>query len=397
MLPYSSMLKNLTIIFSLSIFCGSISFAAPRAWTNDQGQQIEAEFVKQANGKVTLKLKNGRNATIAISTLSQEDQDFLKEQGSTATKPTKDSKESSSITTPDKWPTHVKGPDDIKLRETKTRDGDDKWHTYHSKHFKFSCQTPLSEEAQETVGRLYENTWSAIRAMPLPFPRVKRDGRNLESKLVKNFDEYAKLGGSAGSSGVYRRSSDGEYTMIPYASLNLSEAGELNPSGKIKSHVLAHEITHHLTCDVLADTWCTEGIADYVGYIPYDGEKLDFTGALAAITQTAIQRGGVLDMPYSLEEFLSLSQDDFYDKKNGGTGAARNYLMGCMAVAFFFHLDGERGIKNFTLYMKNAKGGKDKRALKALLNKRKIEELEADMIKAWKAQGVTVKFKGSSS
>lgn len=66
----------------------TIGDAAARTWTQAaSGNKIEAEFVSSADGNVTVKMSNGKNATVPLSSLSEADQAWLAEQtssGSTA-------------------------------------------------------------------------------------------------------------------------------------------------------------------------------------------------------------------------------------------------------------------------------------------------------------------------
>jgi len=76
----------LYIVAILTVLLGGIGMLAQleaRTWTDAKsGKKIEAEFVKFAAGKVTLKLANGKTVPLDISRLIQSDQDFIKEQGS---------------------------------------------------------------------------------------------------------------------------------------------------------------------------------------------------------------------------------------------------------------------------------------------------------------------------
>ena len=53
--------------------------APGRTWTDKKGKEIEAELVEVKSGMAILKLDNGKTIKKAIATLSQEDQDFIKE------------------------------------------------------------------------------------------------------------------------------------------------------------------------------------------------------------------------------------------------------------------------------------------------------------------------------
>lgn len=61
----------------------AIDSADARTWTQAAtGSKIEAEFLGVSDGGVTLRLADGRQATVQLATLSQEDQDWVAEQSS---------------------------------------------------------------------------------------------------------------------------------------------------------------------------------------------------------------------------------------------------------------------------------------------------------------------------
>ena len=64
------------LVVALGLLMG-VSHA--REFTNTEGQKMVAEPVSVADGKVIFQKVNGKNVSYAVSNLSQEDQDFLKE------------------------------------------------------------------------------------------------------------------------------------------------------------------------------------------------------------------------------------------------------------------------------------------------------------------------------
>ena len=74
----SSNVKHLSLIAICGFFCTSVSQAAPRSFTNTDGKTVEAELVGMEDGAAVLKLGSGSIAKVALSTLSAEDQTFVK-------------------------------------------------------------------------------------------------------------------------------------------------------------------------------------------------------------------------------------------------------------------------------------------------------------------------------
>ena len=52
--------------------------AAPRVWTDLQGRQVNAEFVRLVDSDVVLKQPNGRVARVPLATLSEADKEFIR-------------------------------------------------------------------------------------------------------------------------------------------------------------------------------------------------------------------------------------------------------------------------------------------------------------------------------
>lgn len=60
----------------IAITCALLSFVEARTWTNSEGREITADYIKVAGDDVVLNMK-GKEYNIPIATLSQEDQDHI--------------------------------------------------------------------------------------------------------------------------------------------------------------------------------------------------------------------------------------------------------------------------------------------------------------------------------
>ena len=67
---------------------GSVCNAELRTWTAVNGKEVEAEFVSNNDGQVSLKMKTGKIFKVPLNKLSKTDQDFIVAQSSSAS-PTK--------------------------------------------------------------------------------------------------------------------------------------------------------------------------------------------------------------------------------------------------------------------------------------------------------------------
>ncbi|MEO1859746.1 MAG: SHD1 domain-containing protein, partial [Verrucomicrobiales bacterium] len=72
------------IIVTLPLLLGSVCHAELRTWTAVNGKKVEAEFVSNSDGQVSLKMKSGKVFKVPLDKLSKADQDFLKAKSSPA-------------------------------------------------------------------------------------------------------------------------------------------------------------------------------------------------------------------------------------------------------------------------------------------------------------------------
>ena len=75
-------MRILTLLLLLlfpAVFCGVAQELSPklRTWEAVNGKKVEAQFVSNSDGQVTLRGKNGKTFKVPINKLSQADQDFI--------------------------------------------------------------------------------------------------------------------------------------------------------------------------------------------------------------------------------------------------------------------------------------------------------------------------------
>ncbi len=318
----------------------------------------------------------------------------------------------SELVSPDRWPTQVPAPKNTRLR-VKT-DRDDKksgLSRYETINFQFTSEVPLDDEAQETVGRLFETAYAAVVAMSksLPIERAtrKRPAKNkFRAELYKSVSNYIAAGGPAGSAGVFthrsrttkgkKKESDiiGDKVMMPIDNLGINTDGSVATTD-IDSHVLVHEITHQFTCLNNLPVWANEGFSEYVGYIPYDDGVLDFDKNFEGIVDNGkmrMRRGGEIKYPFTLEEFFLMEKDEMYDYMGNGVDT---YYLSVMCVTYFVHMGDEAGVRAFKAYLRELLKGKknDKKTIKKLYARlRTGEAVQKDFVESWAKQGVKVTF-----
>ena len=180
--------------------------------------------------------------------------------------------------------------------------------------------------------------------------------------------------------------------MIPFPSLGIGANGSVVKED-IDTHALVHELTHQQFLLNNLPIWANEGWAEYVGYVPYVGEDLDFDRGFSLILHAAKQRAdrGALDFDFSLEDFFTMDQQTMYGYMPQGKDT---YMLSVMTVAFFVHLDGKKGVDAMKAYLQALIDGKpaDEAAQELIKPHRSIARLQQDFIRAWKSKKVKVSF-----
>ena len=325
--------------------------------------------------------------------------------------------EGMDVSAPDRWPTQIPVPQGTRLKEVSSRDGQSGF-TYETNNYRFYSQVELDDAGQEAIGRLFECAYAANKAvgrvLPVPRAKGKRASKDkLEVYLYKNMAEYYAHGGPRGSAGVFmslkrvmpegsgagRRITKADekdiihddMVKVPFESLGINEQGRVVKSD-LDSHALVHELTHQCFCLNGLPIWANEGWAEYIGFVPYQYEVLDFDKCFATVLLNAKHLQHTLVFPFSLEDFLRMSQEEMYGHMEGSN--SNTYLLSVMCVCYFVHLSGRPGVKCMRDYM-NAllKGESNERALRKLYGRlRTPERLQEAFVKAWGERGVTVRF-----
>lgn len=315
------------------------------------------------------------------------------------------------VKSPSGWPTQIPVPEEVELTELPAKPGA-KGYYYESNCYRFCSPVKLSEATQHMVGRLFECTYAANMAIAevLPVPRTSesREKKKFNINFARNMQDYYRMGGPQGSAGVFRHSKvvaqDGaprklsekdivsDDVLVPFTSLGLDDNGRIVEED-IDTHTLVHEITHQNFVLNNLPIWLNEGWAEYVGYVPYMGEELDFNRGFSIVLHEAKKRMDheMLDYPFQFKVFFTMSQEDMY--AHMGT-QKDTYMLSCMLVSFFVHLDGKRGVEALRAYMEDLiEGVPNEEALEKLTTPYKgMTGLERAFDRAWKRKKVEPSF-----
>ena len=388
--------------------CGVVGFAQaepvqataevePLSWSLEDEDDDDDSASSKKKKKSSAKDKQSKKRNVGKA--AQQKRKELREQGVRNVR----------AKSPSGWPDKIPGPEETTLKQG-AKQGN--FFVYETNNYIFFTPVEIDANACETVGRLFECAYAANKAVAevLPVPRTEeeRTGKKYRVELWPTKQQYVQNGGSPTSAGIFlfsKRMMPGDNgpitektlasdkVMVPFESLGLSTDGHV-VKNDIDTHVLVHELTHQNFVYNGLPIWCNEGWAEYVGYVPYVGEDLDFTRCYAVILHKAKEQAshGALDFPFTLEEFFTMSQEEMYSHMGQGKDT---YTLSMMIVAYYVHLDGKKGVAAIKKYMQALIDGESQEeATKHLIDHHKnAEKLQKDFVKAWKSKKVTVSFK----
>ena len=381
-----------------------------RTWTDVQGRKIEAEFVSSTATDVTLKLATGKDATLPLNRLSQEDLAYIRESagegGNKDGKPAPKTpeKEGDGLNFNDPWPQTIRFSEDPQIQVV-AEDKEQKRFIYESAHYRFVCDVRLSQQVVKGFAVMFESTYQYCRALPLAISGgSKTDGKYL-ILLFETKEQYVEAGGPPTSAGVYM---PGRNTvMVPLTSLGVRPVGSSYMLDRDKANgTLVHEITHQLTPGPYysrgAMGWFSEGLAEYVTATPYRSGvfkvKSNFDDIVAYATGYGKDdtRGRALGEKISapaLKDFMLMSYGNFT-----GPRANFNYGFGLILTTYFLHLDGNGDAARAKKFLQALRAGKSgQEAIDVLLDGRSYEEMQDAISKAWKRKRVEIEWDGTSS
>ena len=289
---------------------------------------------------------------------------------------------------PSGWPDKIPVPDETTLQEAPKKG---QFFVYETNNYVFYTPVALDPNACDTVGRLFECAYAANKAV----------------ELWPTKAQYIQNGGPSSSSGVFvfsarrvpgqssainAQSLADDKVMVPFPSLGLGADGRV-VSNDIETHTLVHELTHQNFVYNNLPIWCNEGWAEYVGYVPYVGEDLEFDRCFGVILGKAKTQAShnALSFDFPLEKFLTMSQEEMYGYMSQGKDT---YTLATMIVTFYVHLDGKKGVEAIKKYMQAMLDGESAEEAKRHLigHHKNAKQLQKDFIKAWKRKKVDVSF-----
>ncbi|MDX1679926.1 MAG: SHD1 domain-containing protein [Akkermansiaceae bacterium] len=393
-------LTILALCLSLTGLIPSALGGEVRIWTNNDGVEIEASYVRASETQVTLKMKsNGKEYEVPLSHLSESDVDYVKAQRAARAAAGAEEEEAAlEFENWDRdWPKLISGNVSPEI-EIVEENEEAKRFVYHSPRYEFICDVELSKSVVKRFAVLFEATNEYVRELPLSMAKAHRDKRH-KILLFETKESYFRNGGPQGSAGVYMSRND--VIMVPLTSLGVEKgAGGYRVDHDKTNKTLPHEILHQLTDMAYfapgSMGWFTEGLAEYVAVTPYRSGKFIVRGNQRAIEEYVAASGEdntggrALGREIKVPDLRAFMLQDY----GSFTGNANfNYGIGLLITYYFCHWDGDEEAKRLKSFLKGLKQGKrGDEALELLLDGRSWDEMEKEIAKAWSPRGINLEF-----
>lgn len=399
--PFSKKLLSFLLLSSLPFSSNA------RTWTNLEGVEIEADYIKSDEFNVTLQMANGKIYELPLSKLSEADNEFVRSGEAGASDSSGNDKEEAggdveSLNWNDEWPTRVKFTEKAEII-IDSEDAETNTFIYSSQNYRFTSDVRLAKSVVDSFVDLFEATRIYCRTLPLAIDGgVKRNGK-YDILLFETKEAYVKAGGPPSSAGVFMGGKN--IVMVPLSGLGVQKVGSGYMRDRDKSNkTLPHELTHQLTPSPYYRSgfvgWFTEGIAEYVGITPYRNGSFNVRSNLDDIVEYASAYGkdgtggramGKEFTAPHLADFMTMSYRDF--TRNN---ANFNYGLGLLITTYFFHFDGEGDAalikKALQKVRESPRNANPQIYLDILLNGRTFEELQDEIYKAWRGKGIKINF-----
>lgn len=405
-----------------------------RTWTSSDGKTIEGTLLDFDGESVKLKTERGV-FDLALSRLAEADQKFVKQWAQEKEEMAKEESQSTGTSwaseignfdglTLGEWPQFVTAEldlDDIvtvegeALAEIKERrsesEVDDELFVYRTPHFEFHAPDRLSASVIREFARIFEATYQFVDQMPIGLAPKPSSNGFYQTKLYMSRNDYYAAGGSPGSGGMmsWRRRGNEMSSLIqvPLPNLGVEYTGtRFIVDHDKRSTTLTHEITHQVMMLWLMTpmpTWLSEGIAEVVSCQDYDNGRFKLNSMNRAIVEDVTRGQGRDFSMLDLNSLMNISDERWSSDLASGKGGL-NYRSSNVLAYYFLRLDGEGDASHLVEFLKElpaVKRGDDAglRALqeKHLLRGRSFEEMEEEVAKAWRSEGLQIEFLPSRS
>lgn len=276
-----------------------------RSWRSKDGRLMEGTIVGTSETTATFQLADNRQAEIPLERFSERDRRFIREWQQVSLYFNPGYGESRDVTN-----TVEAGiADGAFARQGKV---------HATRNFRFECDVVLNAATVRDFSRMFEATYNVIRALPFGIQPDRPPQGKFKVRLFSDIDDYHRAGGPVGAAGVYILKS--REILVPLESLGIGRSGQTyRKTSEYEPSTLIHEITHAVTHHWLnfVPMWFTEGLADYVGAIPYREGTFYLDRHDHGIYQMVARNFGGDALRFRIlrpEEFIYLDKDEFMNR-----------------------------------------------------------------------------------
>ncbi|MEM1441760.1 MAG: hypothetical protein AAGF67_05425 [Verrucomicrobiota bacterium] len=426
--------RNVSLIALLLFLSAATTFADSRTWTSADGKTIEGTILDFDGENVKLETERGV-FDLPLSRLSEEDQEFAKtwskekEEMAEAESEESGRPQASQIgnfedLTLGEWPQYVTADldlDDIVIvegeelsalrEENEGGQGGEELYVYRTPHFEFHAPDRLSASVIRDFSRIFEATFQFIDQMPIGLAPSPSSNGFYPTKLYMTRDDYYADGGMTGSGGMmsWRRRGNEMSSLIqvPLPNLGVEYTGtRFIVDGNKRSTTLTHEIAHQVMMLWLMTpmpTWFSEGVAEVVSCQDYDNGRFKLSSMDRAVVEDVTRGQGRDFTMLDLDSLMNISSRQWSADLASGRGGL-NYNSANVLAYYFLKLDGEGDAANLVEFLKELPTIKrgDSEGLDALQEKhlrrgRSYAELQEEVAKAWRSEGLQIEFLPSRS
>ncbi|TDU80837.1 SLA1 Homology Domain 1 (SHD1) protein [Prosthecobacter fusiformis] len=375
-------MQKIVICLYLASFClPALAQTAQRAWTDETGRQVQAEYAGMQGDSVLLRLAPDKTVPFPLARLSPADQDYVKAQSAVpaTAAPTISSDPARKPIEERTWPGNVEVPArsiEIKAIHESVAE---RTYVYQSEAFEFTSQAKLAGSVMKEVARTFEATRSLVEALPWGIVCRPPDGMpRFKAALYESRQDYIDAGGPENSGGVYNTGD--KIFKIPFPSLGMEKRGQTYfKNDSYSNSTLVHEITHQLMDEYLGflPTWIIEGTAEYTEMLPYksgtfraDAHK---SGIKDDISIWEKQEGFQVDIG-NLETHMTMTRDQWNEACSTPDRMRDMYHRSQLLVYYFSHLDGDKKGTRFIRFMDAVHG--EVAAMRAFFADPRVKRME---------------------
>tara|TARA_R110002096_G_scaffold189193_11_gene369584 strand:+ start:2889 stop:4064 length:1176 start_codon:yes stop_codon:yes gene_type:complete len=274
---------------------------------------------------------------------------------------------------------------------------------YRTPHFEFHAPDRLSTSVIREFARIFEATYQFIDQMPIGLaPRPSASGYYPTTLYMTKEDYYAD-GGMEGSGGMmsWRRKGKEMSSIIkvPLPNLGVEYTGaRFVVDSKKRSTTLTHEIAHQVMMRWLMTpmpTWLSEGIAEVVSCQEYDNGRFKLSSMDRAIVEDVTRGQGRDFRMINLEKLMNITSKEWSSELADGFGGI-NYKSSNVLAYYFLKLDGEGDAANLVEFLKELptikRDGLSELQERHLLRGRSYEEIQEDLAKTWRSEGLKIEY-----